>query len=230
MVENVSGEAETVEPEIENVSAEIVPPEEAETPLEEVHEETISEAQAIEGYACSCGATFNDLGKFRSHQALTRNDREHHQSQGRVNLATGEITMPPAKDRTKEQWAEAKYGKKEEKPQTPAAKPSTAPKTTPIRQTEIMAQAVEIKFVPRVYTIDYSPILRAAQDAAIKFFDWRPEMPLGNFIDTVCYLFFKEKGITLAGYIVEETEEERAEREAAIAARKEARQMEEVTT
>jgi len=205
-----SGEAEIVEPEAR---------EEVETSLGEVHEETLGEAQAIEGYACSCGAVFPDLGKFRGHMASTRKDRVNHQSLGRINLDTGEITMPPAKDRTPEQWAEAKYGKKVEKPQVASSggskTPTIAPKT-PIRQTEIMAQAVQIKFVPRVYTIDYSPILRAAQDAAIRYFGWRPEMPLGNFIDTLCYLYFKEKGITLAGYIVEETEEEREEREVAV--------------
>ena len=203
-------------------NAETPSSEEAETPAAEVHEETLqSEAQAIEGYACSCKEVFPDLGQFRSHFGLTRNDRANHQSLGRINIGTGEITMPPAKDRTKEQWAEAKYGKKEEKVQPTAVTPRPPSPTKPIRHTEVMAQAVEIKFVPRVYTIDYSPILRAAQDAAIKYFGWRAEMPLGNFIDTVMFLFFKEKGITLAGYIIEETEEEREEREAAIKQRQE---------
>ena len=186
-------------------------------PISETRENTLetreSEAQAIEGYACSCGLTFPDLNKFKGHQMSTHADREDHQSLGRVNLETGEIVMPPAKDRTKEQWAEAKYGRKPETFEQSSAKALPSQQS---QQSQAMAQAMQIKFVPRIYTIDYSPILRAAQDAAIKFWGWRPDMPLGNFIDTVMYLFYKEKGITLAGYIVEETEEERLEREAAI--------------
>ena len=44
-------------------------------------------------------------------------------------------------------------------------------------------------------------------------------MPFENFIDTVAYLFFKEHGITLGGYLVEDsllstkTEEEKDEKE-----------------
>ena len=30
-------------------------------------------------------------------------------------------------------------------------------------------------------------------------------MPFENFIDTVAYLFFKEHGITLGGYLVEDS-------------------------
>ena len=188
-------------------------------PLSETRENTLetreSESQAIEGYACSCGQTFTDLNLFKGHQMSTGRDRENHQSLGRVNLDTGEIVMPPAKDRTKEQWAEAKYGKKPELSEQSSSSPSALKGAKP-QQAQAMAQAMEIKFVPRVYTIDYSPIIRAGQDAAIRFWGWRPDMPLGNFLDTVIYLFYKEKGITLAGYIVEETEEERQEREAAI--------------
>ena len=175
-----------------------------------------SEAQAIEGYACSCGFVTPDLNKFKGHQMTwARRDKENHQSLGRVNIETGEIVMPPAKDRTKEQWAEAKYGKKLELSEQPSSSPSVRQKAS-IQQTEAMARAMQIRFVPRIYTIDYSPILRAAQDASIEFWKWPADMSLGDFIDTVCYMFFKEKGITLVGYIVEETEEERLRREESI--------------
>lgn len=72
----------------------------------------------------------------------------------------------------------------------------------PIKTTDIVADAQELRFVPRVYTTDYSPIIRAAQEAVVKLWGWRPDMPVGNFLDTVIFLFFEEKGITLARYII----------------------------
>lgn len=167
-----------------------------------------SESQAIEGYACTCGKTFDDLNKFKGHMLTAgRQDKGEHSSRGRINLETGEITMPPANERTQEQWQQAKYGKKPEIGGKSSGKSSTAGKTTS-RPIDNIAGAVQVKFVPRVYTIDYSPILRMAQDAAIKYFGWRDDMPFGNFLDTVIYLYFKDKGITLAGYVVEENLQE----------------------
>lgn len=176
------------------------------------------ESQVIEGYLCACGEKFPTLHEFRRHlfSARARKEPGVHKSRGRVNMATGEITMPPYTERTVEQKRESKYSVKKDRPLG-----KEEPKTNRLaaQPTDILAQAVQIKFIPRIYTIDYSPILRAAQDAAVKYWGWRPDMPLGNFIDTVTFLYFKEKGITLAGYIVEETKEEKLEREAAIKAR-----------
>jgi len=171
-----------------------------------------SESQAIEGYACTCGKVFDDLREFRGHMLTAgRTEKGAHSSRGRVNLETGEITMPPAGERTPEQWQEAKYGKKPEiggKSSGKTTGKTAATTKTTLRPIDNIAGAVQVKFVPRVYTIDYSPILRMAQDAAIKYFGWRDDMPFGNFLDTVVYLYFKDKGITLAGYVVEENLQE----------------------
>lgn len=179
--------------------------------------------QVIEGYACSCGFKTPDLKEFRSHLYHAVKE-EHHQSLGRVNFETGEIIMPPVKERTPEQHREAKYGRNLEKAAgretAPVAKTSQVSSKSGSRPIEVASGAMQLRFVPRVYTIDYSPILRIAQDAAIKYWGWRKDMPLGNFLDTVIFLYFKEKGITLAGYIIEETDEERTQREAAVASYK----------
>jgi hypothetical protein len=144
-----------------------------------------------------------------------------HKSLGRINLKTGEVVTPPWKNRSSE-----------EKKQT--AHKASSTKAVDARksrgggssdggsgeassgsdggggggglkpQTTNLAEAQQIRMVSRVFTMDYSPILRAAQDAAVNFFNWRPDMPLQNFIDTCLYLFFEEKGITLCGYIVSE--------------------------
>lgn len=178
----------------------------------------IGESQAIEAYACSCGFTSPELGAFRGHLLSNAKDKENHHSMGRINIETGEIVMPPADQRTPEQWKEAKYGKK-----TEGKKSSKSEKSSSMKPIDNISGATEVKFVPRVYTIDYSPILRMAFDAAVKIFGWRADMPFGNFLDTVIYLYFKEKGVTLAGYVVDDDllqsfEEERREAEAQILA------------
>ena len=159
-----------------------------------------TESQAIEGYGCACGFVTDSLKKFRAHllTAKRTDPSGEHRSIGRVNLLTGEVVLPPWEERTPEQLQMSKYGRKKNDGHHP------------VRTTEVLADATEIKVVPRVYTIDYSPILRSAQEAAVREWGWRKDMPLGNFIDTVIYNFFYEHGIRLAAYLVE-TEEETKE-------------------
>jgi len=156
------------------------------------------QSQAIEGYGCSCGFMTENLTEFRRHLFSKQRDPETvHRSIGRVNMITGEVIMPPWKERTPEQIEEAKHGRRKKAKGGDGA-------NTPAKTTDVLAEAQQIKFVPRVYTADYTPIMRMAQDAAVRYWGWRPDMPLENFIDTCLYLFFKEKGIILGGYIVEE--------------------------
>lgn len=157
-------------------------------------------AQSGDAYKCSCGEIIPDLVSFRRHQ-LNKNKKEpgQHISDGRCDPATGEITLPPYNQRTKEQKKASIYGKKKT-----GKEPDT---TVTTRMTDTPGIASEVKFVPRILTVDYSPMLRSAQEAATREWGWRQEMPLGNFIDTVVYNFFREHGIILAGYIVLDKEE-----------------------
>ena len=186
-----------------------------------------STLQAGEGYKCSCGFITDRRGTFTGHlMSANRKEPGEHESEGRCDMITGDITMPPTKDRTPEQLLETRYGVRNEeklliegdaeviegsapKKKTPAKK---APQAT-VRTTEVMANASQLRFVPRIYTIDYSPILRAAQEASSRLWGWRANMPLVNFIDTVIFNYFNDHGIILAGYIYDETEEEREMRE-----------------
>lgn len=152
-------------------------------------------SQAIEGYKCSCGYTTDQKGLFNAHIMLgsKKEGKGTHKSMGRVNLLTGESTMPPCKDRTKEQLAASVYSP------TRQAKIKQAAMTT-----DILNSANEIKFVPRIYTCTFTPIMQAARAAATKIWGWREDMPLENFLDTVLYYFYKEHGIQLGGYIVDD--------------------------
>lgn len=178
-------------------------------------EEAASEAQAIEGYLCSCGLEEYDLKAFKKHMLVTSKDRKNHESRGRVNFQTGEVIMPPAKDRTKEQWKLAKYGLPSTSATTEGGKPATK-----MRTIDVVAQATQIRLVPRIYTIDYSPIMRAAHQAVHELWGWPVDMTLGEILDTIIHTMFKDRGVTLAGYIIEETPEEKEARLAAIAKNK----------
>lgn len=168
-------------------------------------------AQAIEGYACVCGFKTDDGKEIRTHVMLmsAQDGKGTHKSLGRINLQTGEIVLPPWNKRTKEQKRQSTYGKRVREAST-AGMGAVAP---PVRTTDILANAQELRFVPRVYTTDYSPIIRAAQDAATEFWGWPSNMSLGDFLDTALHFLFKEHGITLAGYTINDEAREALEEE-----------------
>ncbi len=111
-----------------------------------------TQAQAIEGYGCKCGFKTADKNDFGRHlrSAGKRDGRGIHRSIGRINLQTGEVIMPPWSERTEEQKTESRYAKKTD---------------TTIKPTDVLANAQELRFVPRVCTTDYTPIMRAAEKA-----------------------------------------------------------------
>ncbi len=65
---------------------------------------------------------------------------------------------------------------------------------------ETIAGASVIKLIPRVFTCDYTPIMRAAREAAINEWDWDPNMKFEDFLDTVLHTFYLDRGLILAGY------------------------------
>jgi hypothetical protein len=159
-----------------------------------------SQSQAIEGYKCSCGYMTDDKGKFFHHMGVAnRADGPGvHKSEGRVNMTTGEITMPPYEQRTKEQKLASVHAKRTQKL-------DMAGKVTAVRTTDILASASEIKFIPRIFTTTYTPIMHQAQDAAVRWFGWPANMSFEDFLDTVLFKAFKMWGIELGQYGVDET-------------------------
>ncbi len=180
------------------------------------------EPQAIEGYACSCGKNLETLKAWRSH-SMTGNNQEGkgtHLSAGRVNMQTGQITMPPWKDRTPEQKRVSRIGQKTPTGEDKSGGQEVKPKLgrPQIAQTDSLGLATSVNFVPRVFTTTYTPIMQASQVASVELWGW-PKMSLEDFLDTVLYLFFKDRGVTLQGYFINETDEERAAREAMLNSR-----------
>lgn len=178
-------------------------------------------SQALEGYRCTCGYITDDMPKFRTHlvvesQADKKNGKPlgQHKSDGRVNMLTGEITMPPFNQRTKEQQKESSIGKrnKDKKSDNTAGG---------FKTTEVLSQATMLRFTPRQMNCTYTPIMQATLEAVTRVFAWRADMPLENVIDTIFYNYMLEHGVQLAGYIVDpsvlnELAQEQADAEAAM--------------
>lgn len=61
-----------------------------------------------------------------------------------------------------------------------------------------------IRFVGIRVDCQFTPIMYLAKQAAAEEWNWPPNMPLEDFLDTVLYWFFKDRGITLQGYVVDE--------------------------
>ena len=158
------------------------------------------------GYACICGFKASDRQQFTAHlmQAGRRDGKGTHKSLGQINLNTGQIVHPPWEERSDEEKIQTmrkpKSEKNEERVKSVTGSDGKGKKPTGF----LPSITQQINVVPRSFTMNYTPIMRAAQDAAIKFFKWRQDMPLENFLDTCLYLFFFEKGIQLGAYIVDE--------------------------
>lgn len=181
---------------------------------EQEAEKAQGEAQAIEGYGCTCGFRTTDNKEITRHvfNMSRLEGKGTHRSLGRINLQTGEVTMPPYNQRTAEQKRQSKYAHKRSNAGGATQGGALAPSQ---RTTEILPNAQELRFVPRVYTTDYSPIIRAAQDAAVEFWGWPKDMLLGDFLDTALHFLFKEHGITLAGYTISDEAQEALEKQKA---------------
>lgn len=160
------------------------------------------QSQLGDGYKCSCGFITDDRSKFFSHIGLAnkKDGKGTHKSQGRVNILTGETTMPPWEERTKEQQDQSRLARKA---RPTGSKNANAANLT-MRVAEMLSQATEVKLVPRIYTVTYTPIMQAGLHAAVNVFKWREDIPFENFLDTVIYNFFREHGVKLTGYIVDE--------------------------
>ena len=71
----------------------------------EAEEQWQKESQAIEGYGYICGFRTTDNKEITRHVFnMSRQDgKGTHTNLGRINLQTGEVTMPPYRCRTAEQ-------------------------------------------------------------------------------------------------------------------------------
>lgn len=159
-------------------------------------------------YVCSCGFKSQKPLIYGGHiAAWNRKEPGKHLPRGKINLKTGEVLLPPVKDRTLEQKkAVDDVSRQKRRAAREAARYSASQFTT------VLAQAQQIQFVPRIVTVDFSPIMRSAFECSRALWGW--DLEFGDFLDTWFYNSFKEHGVTLTSYIVDEDEEERVAREA----------------
>jgi hypothetical protein len=162
-------------------------------------EESVGTDNITEGYGCICGFKTADKTEFTSHvmQSARQDGKGTHKSIGRIDMATGKVIHPPWGERTDEEKKQTRGKAKGDGRSGDGEKAGKPQDKGPL-----LMQSQQIKVVPRIFTMDYTPIMRLAQDASIRFFKWRADMPFENFIDTCLYYFFKEHGVTLGAYSV----------------------------
>lgn len=153
------------------------------------------ESQSGDGYGCACGFKTLKKGEFTGHLLKEgRLEPGKHTSIGRVNMVTGEVTLPPWTQRTKEEKGLSSVGSQKQTAQT-------------VQMTTVLGDATQLRFTPRFFSVNLTPILQQAPVVAKKEWDW-PEMTLEDFLDTIVYHFFKDRGIRLGAYIIETEEVE----------------------
>ena len=157
-------------------------------------EEVVSGAQSGEGYGCICGFKTADLKSLRRH-FITEPRKDPpgtHKSLGRINLATGEKTMGTWVERSPSEKKSTIYSVKRQL------------QNEPIKLTDNLAGAQLIKWVPRVFQTDYSPIMRAARAASSRLWGWPIDEDLTVWNDRIILAFFGDRGIHLASFTVDE--------------------------
>jgi hypothetical protein len=171
------------------------------------------QGQELLVYACACGYTNPDKTTFNRHllTAPRKDGKGVHKSRGRINPGTGEIVMPPFNERSLEQKKASVYALKKKDGDGLGGS---------VRLTEIIHDATQVKFVPRVLVSSFTPIMLSGKQAAEQIWGWRPDMPFENFLDTVIFHFFRDRGIELASYIVHAPDEHAETREANLALQK----------
>lgn len=150
--------------------------------------------QDLLAYACQCGFRHTDKKTFDNHllQGGRQDGKGVHKSLGRVNTQTGEIVMPPFNQRSKEQKAASTYALKKKDSETGAA----------VRQTEIVAAATQIKFVPRTLVCSLTPVMLAAWAADQELWGWPSDMPFEEVINQWAIHFHRDRGVELTAYVI----------------------------
>jgi hypothetical protein len=184
-----------------------------------------AEPEATKAYVCTCGYKEADWKKFSGHLlAVSRKEPGSHHSKGFIDLISGEVIRPPAAQRTLQQKTAVEKESREKRRAAQGREPSR-PSVT--QYTSNLNAAQQIQFIPRVITMDFSPVLRAAYDCARREWGWDMEFP--DWLDTWVYKSYKMVGVTLNDYSIEETPEEREERLAVIQSKRHNGELEEET-
>ena len=111
------------------------------------------------------------------------------------------------------EWREGKFPQDTVKTLSPAGKGAEKPvletkedaKNTDekVAKQKSLSQATILALRPTTYTCALTPIMQIGLSAAVREWDWAEDTLFEDFLDTIIYHFFQERGIILSGYVVE---------------------------
>lgn len=88
--------------------------------------------------------------------------------------------------------AKTKKEKKKEEKESSAA-----------RVTDNLAEATQIRFVPKVYQVTLTPILQITLNICYNVLGWPKEWPIDRVLDELCLIVMKEHGINIFEFTIE---------------------------
>lgn len=128
-------------------------------------------------YSCACGFQTGNLADFRRHLLAGKKEPKKHKSLGTKPQQPVGITAKGSK------------------------KGGAIAESVAVKPTDNPLEATQLRVVPRSFTMNYTPIMMMAQHAAIAEWGWPESMTLEDFLDTVLYHAFRDRGIILQGYV-----------------------------
>jgi hypothetical protein len=153
-------------------------------------------------YSCTCGFNTTDLAEFRRHLVIySREGKGLHRSV-RIAAPQQEPTEPPKNEAPPQPKIEETPKTEQSKPENKPVKAKAEPTLAAEKATTNPQEATQLRIVPRTFTITYTPIMMNAQLAAIREWGWPQDMSIENFLDTIIYHAFRDRGIILQGYVV----------------------------
>lgn len=155
-------------------------------------------------YSCSCGFSDPELARFRRHllDGGKADGKGTHKSL-HTRLAKPLVEKPLGSPL----GGDGEHPPPNAPPKAERGGDGNKPART-IAKTGNIREAVRIRVVPREFVLQNSMIFFQAMEAAINLWGWPTDVTPEDFLETYLYKSFKQRGITLGGYAVEEEEKE----------------------
>lgn len=181
-------------------------------------------------YKCSCGKMSESQASMMGHLGKMKSiKQEGHVYQGQVDVETGEVVIPPWPDKSTPPKITSQIATDnnpdeiatdnnpdllpafntpgEIKPKNRGGRPPKNPQEKKIQQaraTDIINEATELKFIPKVFTIPFTPTMQQALHIFYNVLKWPKEWPIEDVLDTALWKYLYEHGIEIGVYKIDE--------------------------
>ena len=135
----------------------------------------------------------------------------------KVHLAMKKGQKPPelTEEAIKNAPPPTVFGQKKGKPPGSGGESSPGSGTGDDGGTPKKVPSKRIKFYGTLIECEYTPLMMLGRTASVEEWNWDANMSIEDWLDTIIYHFFKDRGITLQGYVVDDKVEGKVQQEVA---------------